>query len=51
MGEEYSSLYAAEIYKKLGFYQTTSVKEDDGIQYIPMEYDVLQKAIPNWEEQ
>lgn len=51
MGEEYSSLYAAEIYIKLGFYQIASVKEDDGIQYIPMEYDVLQKAIPNWEEQ
>ena len=47
----HSSLYAAKIYKKLGFYQTASVKEDDGIQYIPMEYDVLQKAIPNWEEQ
>ena len=38
------SLYAAEIYKKLGFYKTGSVKEDGGIQYIPMEYNVLQKA-------
>lgn len=40
----HSSLYAAEIYKKLGFYQTDSIKEDGGIQYIPMEYNVLQKA-------
>ena len=40
----HSSLYAAEVYKKLGFYQTDSVKEDGGIQYIPMEYNVLQKA-------
>lgn len=40
----HSSLYASEIYKKLGFYQTDSVKEDGGIQYIPMEYNVLQKA-------
>ena len=38
------SLYAAEIYKKLGFYQTDSLKEDGGIQYIPMEYNVLQKT-------
>ena len=40
----HSSLYAAEIYKKLGFYQTDSLKEDGGIQYIPMEYNVLQKT-------
>lgn len=40
----HSSLYASEIYKKLGFYQTDSVNEDGGIQYIPMEYNVLQKA-------
>lgn len=38
----HSSLYAAEIYKKLGFYQTDSIKEDGGIQYIPMEYNVLE---------
>lgn len=29
-----------DIYIKLGFYQTDSVKEDGGIQYIPMEYNV-----------
>ena len=40
----HSSLYAAKIYKKLGFYETDSVKEEGGIQYIPMEYNVLQKA-------
>ena len=45
----HSSLYAAEVYKKLGFYQTDSIKEDCGIQYIPMEYsnenEASQKSI------
>ena len=34
----HSSIYACEIYKKLGFYQTGEEAEDGGIVYIPMEY-------------
>lgn len=34
----HSSLFAAEIYRKLGFVQTGDVQEDVGIQYVPMEY-------------
>lgn len=33
-----SSLYAVEVYKKLGFVITDEVQEDGGIQYVPMEY-------------
>lgn len=34
----HSSIYACEIYKKLGFDQTGEETEDGGIVYIPMEY-------------
>lgn len=34
----HSSLYAAEVYKRLGFVITDEVREDGGIQYVPMEY-------------
>lgn len=40
----HSSLYAVEVYHKLGFVQTGDVEEEDGISYVPMEYDVLKKA-------
>jgi predicted GNAT family N-acyltransferase len=33
-----SSIYAEEIYSKLGFIKTDEVQERDGIKYIPMEY-------------
>ncbi|MGN1399524.1 MAG: GNAT family N-acetyltransferase [Erysipelotrichaceae bacterium] len=33
-----SSLYAVEVYKKLGFKATDEVKCDGGIRYIPMEF-------------
>lgn len=42
----HSSLYASEIYRRLGFLQTGEETEDGGIVYIPMEYhhfiDILQ---------
>lgn len=34
----HSSLYAAEIYKRLGFVQTDNVRQESGITFIPMEY-------------
>lgn len=34
----HSSLFAVEVYRKLGFIQTGDVQEDAGIQYVPMEY-------------
>ena len=37
----HSSLYAVEVYKKLGFVQSDEVQEDGGIQYIPMVYKAL----------
>ena len=43
----HSSLYAVEIYKKLGFKITGDIQEDGGIQYIPMEYRmVLNESCP-----
>ena len=38
-----SSLYAAEIYKKLGFEKTDNRQEKDGIIYIPMRYKINNK--------
>lgn len=35
----HSSLYAVEVYKKLGFIQTDDVQSDGGIQYLPMVYE------------
>ena len=32
----HSSIYAAEVYRKLGFVATDKVQEEDGIRYIPM---------------
>lgn len=32
-----SSEYAVDVYKKLGFTQVDSLKDEDGIRYIPME--------------
>ena len=34
----HSSVFAADIYKKLGFVQTDGIQEEDGIVYIPMRY-------------
>ena len=34
----HSSLYAVEVYKKLGFVPIADLQEDGGIQYIPMSY-------------
>ena len=34
-----SSEYALDVYKKLGFIQMDSLKEEDGIRYIPMVFD------------
>ena len=34
----HSSIYAQEVYKKLGFVQTGEIQEEDGMQYIPMIY-------------
>jgi GNAT superfamily N-acetyltransferase len=36
----HSSLYAVEVYKKLGFVQTDEMQEEGGIQYVPMVYQV-----------
>ena len=36
----HSSLYAVEVYKKLGFVQTDDIQDDDGIQYIPMVFRI-----------
>jgi GNAT superfamily N-acetyltransferase len=33
-----SSIYAEEIYSKLGFIKTNEIQEKNGIRYIPMEY-------------
>ena len=33
-----SSIYALEIYKKLGFEQIDDICESDGIKYVPMKY-------------
>ena len=35
-----SSIYALEIYKKLGFVQMDDVCESDGIKFVPMKYEV-----------
>lgn len=35
----HSSLYAVEIYKKLGFKQTADVQSDGGIRYLPMAFE------------
>lgn len=40
----HSSVYALNIYQKLGFVQTDKLQEENGIRYIPMEYDILRKA-------
>lgn len=37
----HSSLYAVDIYKKLGFVQTDATQDENGIQYIPMVYKNL----------
>ncbi|MGN0404231.1 MAG: GNAT family N-acetyltransferase [Bariatricus sp.] len=37
----HSSLYAVEVYKKLGFAVTGEMKQDNGIQYVPMEYRMI----------
>lgn len=34
----HSSIYAQEVYKKLGFEQTGEMQEEDGMQFIPMTY-------------
>lgn len=34
----HSSLFAVPVYRKLGFEQTGDVKEEGGIQYVPMRY-------------
>lgn len=34
----HSSVFAADIYKRLGFVQTDGIQEEDGIRYIPMVY-------------
>ena len=34
-----SSVFAVEIYKKLGFVQTDALQTEDGIQYVPMRYE------------
>lgn len=34
-----SSEYALDVYKKIGFIQMDSLKEEDGIRYIPMVFD------------
>ena len=37
----YSSLYAVPVYQKLGFVITGERQEDGGIQFVPMEYRVM----------
>lgn len=37
----HSSLYAVEVYKKLGFEITGDVQEEGGIQYVPMKYTTV----------
>ena len=37
----HSSIYAKEVYEHLGFEQTDTVCESDGIKYVPMKYKVL----------
>ena len=34
-----SSEYALDVYKKLGFIQIDSLKDEDGIRFIPMKFD------------
>lgn len=41
----HSSLYAVEVYKKLGFVPTDGIQEDGGLQYIPMVYNALISAL------
>lgn len=36
----HSSLFAAPVYKKLGFVQTDDVQEEAGISYVPMRYQM-----------
>ena len=36
----HSSLYAVDIYKDLGFKQMDDVQDSDGIQYVPMIYNI-----------
>lgn len=43
----HSSLYAVEVYKKLGFSVTDEIQTDNEIQYVPMEYrTVINKNCP-----
>ncbi|MGN1132149.1 MAG: GNAT family N-acetyltransferase [Ruminococcus sp.] len=43
----HSSMYAVPIYEKLGFSVTDDIKNDKGIQYVPMEYKmVINKDCP-----
>ena len=35
-----SSIYAEEIFSKLGFIKTNEIQEMNGIKYIPMEYKI-----------
>lgn len=37
----HSSLFAVPIYEKLGFVQTDEMKQDGGIQYVPMKYSMV----------
>lgn len=37
----HSSIFAAPIYRKLGFVPTGNVREDGGIRYVPMEYKTV----------
>lgn len=37
----HSSVYAVEVYKKLGFEQMGHICESDGIQYVPMKYKMI----------
>lgn len=39
----HSSLFAISIYKKLGFEQIEDVKEEDGIKYVLMKYQMIIK--------
>lgn len=37
----HSSIYAKEVYEHLGFEQTDTVCESDGIKYVPMKYKMI----------
>lgn len=41
----HSSLYAVEVYKKLGFIPTDDVQGESGLQFVPMEYNALLHAL------